>query len=521
MDMAHDPGGAAVKAQIDPLWFAMMQFRQRKFEECAESCTQLLVRDGRDQAAMFLKCRALTMTDFVDDTELEEEGVAELLLDDNATASLPRPGTSFNRPATGQRGQGFDQSIRPVSSSGRPLTGFARPGTIGRPITGQDAVRTAMTGNRTAQGGSRPVTSLGRELRLGTASVQAQPGGQFLNVDRLDFTKLVKKNPAMAKVMCDYLIYHERNVRKALELCAEGTKEGAEGSFKDWWWKARLGKCYYKLGLFQDAENQYKSSVRDQDMVVTHLELNKVYVRKNQPKTALTALNKAAENHAGEALLLVRIARIHDEMLETDKSVAAFKTVLNLDASNVEALACLAANHFYSDQPEMSLRYYRRLLQMGVNNVEIWNNLGLCCFYASQYDMALSCFERALQLADDVSDVWYNIGQVAIGIGDLGLAYQAFKIAVSLDANHAESYCNLGVLELRKRNVEAAQANFLLAQAMAPHLFQPFFNGALLSYKLGNFQDAFSMAQSSIEINPEHSDTKELIKALKRHFQVL
>ena len=42
------------------------------------------------------------------------QGVAELLLDDNATASLPRPGTSFNRPATGQRGQGFDQSIRPV-----------------------------------------------------------------------------------------------------------------------------------------------------------------------------------------------------------------------------------------------------------------------------------------------------------------------------------------------------------------------------------------------------------------------
>ena len=33
-------------------------------------------------------------------------------------------------------------------------------------------------------------------------------------------------------------------------------------------------------------------------------------------ETALTALNKAAENHAGEALLLVRIARIHDEVCE-------------------------------------------------------------------------------------------------------------------------------------------------------------------------------------------------------------
>lgn len=88
--------------------------------------------------------------------------------------------------------------------------------------------------------------------------------------------------------------------------------------------------------------------------------------------------------------------------------------VLALDASSVEAIACLASHSFYTDQPEIALRYYRRLLQMGVSNAEIWNNLGLCCFYASQYDMCLSCFERALSMADDSSlpDVWYNIGQV-------------------------------------------------------------------------------------------------------------
>ena len=34
-----DSAGAAVKAQLDPLWFAMLQFRERKFEECAERCT--------------------------------------------------------------------------------------------------------------------------------------------------------------------------------------------------------------------------------------------------------------------------------------------------------------------------------------------------------------------------------------------------------------------------------------------------------------------------------------------------
>ena len=90
--------------------------------------------------------------------------------------------------------------------------------------------------------------------------------------------------------------------------------------------------------------------------------------------------------------------------------------VLSLDASNVEAIACLAAHHFYTDQPEIALRYFRRLLQMGVANAEIWTNIGLCCFYSSQYDMCLGCFERAIQLADDSSlpDVWYNIGQVSV-----------------------------------------------------------------------------------------------------------
>ena len=77
---------------------------------------------------------------------------------------------------------------------------------------------------------------------------------------------------------------------------------------------------------------------------------------------------------------------------------------------------------------------------------------------------------------------------MAIGIGDLGLAYQAFKIAISVDSNHAEAYANLGVLELRKGNIDAARSDFRAVQVMAPHMFEPFFNGALLAYKLGDFQ---------------------------------
>jgi hypothetical protein len=52
------------------------------------------------QGAWYLKARALSLKNWIDDTEIEEEGIAELLLDDNAVASVARPGTSLARPHT-------------------------------------------------------------------------------------------------------------------------------------------------------------------------------------------------------------------------------------------------------------------------------------------------------------------------------------------------------------------------------------------------------------------------------------
>jgi len=42
-----------------------------------------------------LKCKALTKLQYIDDLELDEEGIGDILLDENKTANLARPGTSF------------------------------------------------------------------------------------------------------------------------------------------------------------------------------------------------------------------------------------------------------------------------------------------------------------------------------------------------------------------------------------------------------------------------------------------
>ncbi|GMH44731.1 hypothetical protein BSKO_12683 [Bryopsis sp. KO-2023] len=511
---------------LDPVWLAHSRLRRRRFDESIELCGQVLAKTPYDQAVWYLKCRALTLKNWIEDTEIEEEGAADILLDENAIAQVARPGTSLARPLTSANGSGApSQAVRPMTNSGRPLTGFVRPGTGNRPgtsnrpgsRTGTASVEAVLKGGR--PGTTRPVTSSGRFVRLGTASLLSQPGGPFINVDRLDLRKYSAR-PNLARVLCDYILYHDHNPKKALELCALATKST---EFGDWWWKSRLGKCYYQLGLFRDAEKQFQSSLNNQEMVVALLELCKVYIRLDQPNTALETLKKYRAKYPANISILLAQARLHDALNDMETAIPIYKEVLSYDGSNVEAISCLGAHHFYTDQPEVALRFYRRLLQMGVNNAEIWNNLGLCCFYSSQYDLTLNCFDRALLLGGDdiLADIWYNIGQVATGIGDLGLAYQAYKVAISIDNTHAESFNNLGVLEGKKGDDAAAKASFAMAQKLAGHLFEPCYNGALLCFRKGEFQGSFEQVNSALEVYPEHIDSKDLLKQLQNHFTLI
>lgn len=99
---------------VDPVFLAQSKLRRRKFDDAIEICTKLLADNPYDrvraaaaarrpasglsrhrprprpQAVWYIKTRALTLKNWIDDTEMEEEGIAEVLLDDNATANAPR-----------------------------------------------------------------------------------------------------------------------------------------------------------------------------------------------------------------------------------------------------------------------------------------------------------------------------------------------------------------------------------------------------------------------------------------------
>lgn len=501
---------------MDPLFMALSLYRRRKFDECLSICTEQLLKNAFDQSFWALKMECLTRQIYVDDVEADEEGIAESVLSDEVIAQVARPGTSLRATATSDRASSIttSQAVRPVTQTGRPISGVIRPGTQG----GNESMEAALSAPRTSKS-ARPMTSSsGRFVRLGTASMLSSgPDGPFINLARLNISKYAS-NPTLAKSLFEYILFHENDVRLALNLAAQATESN---NFKDWWWKLALSKCYYRLGLLRDAETQLKSCLKHPEVTVDpFLWLGKVYLRLDQPLSALDVYRQGMERFPTE--LTLNIGRVQEALNNSDEALKMYRAVLRTDAMSVESIACIAMHYFYTDQPEVALRFYRRILQMNTPCAEVYNNLGLCCYFSQQFDACITCFERALLYSDSdetTAEIWYNLGHVSLGTGDKQLAIQCFKLALVANNAHSESCNNLGVIEVSRKNMSQARALFETSASNGPHLFEPLHNLSLLAEQQGQFEMAFENVKKSLKLFPSFYSSNELFSKLKKMYE--
>jgi tetratricopeptide repeat protein 8 len=134
---------------------------------------------------------------------------------------------------------------------------------------------------------------------------------QFINLSRLNFSKYAEI-PYLAKPLFEYIFYHENDIRSALQLASLATELA---QYNDWWWKIQLGKCYYRLGLFRDAEKQYISALKQHKSIDNYLYISKVYAKLDQPLNSISKLKEANEKFPHETTILQGVARIYEVYL--------------------------------------------------------------------------------------------------------------------------------------------------------------------------------------------------------------
>ncbi|XP_055386462.1 tetratricopeptide repeat protein 8 [Condylostylus longicornis] len=479
---------------------AISLFRRRNYEKCIEVCNALLQNcpsqqlqqaisgvnvnkntnssqndykksqfysnannnDSKNQLWMIegiwqLKMRAVTQRIFVDDLEtMDDNNIENVDIEFERIATAARPGTSIktafiHRPNT--RGLiSSSTAARPKTLSSRPITGMSRPGT---------------SSNRPGSAiSSRPPTRAGTARRIRVTSAAAysigDPTSALFQASRLNPT-IYAERPAIIKPLFQFLFYHEGDPQKALSLCeavAEVNKQKI-----DWWWEQQRGRCYIALNHPRKAENFLNKSLGMLPHPDTYLLLCKLFIKLDEPMKALQLIEGAIEKSPYDISFKTQQARIYELLDKMEDSIKIYRKIAELNPIHPEALACIAVNYFYDNQPEMALMYYRRILSIGVHSAELYCNIGLCCLYGGQIDLVLPCFQRALSLAnapEQRADIWYNLSFVALTTGDFHLAKRCLRLCLSSDSSNGAALNNLAVLSAQFGEYQKAKS-YLMA----------------------------------------------------------
>ena len=476
----------------DPLYKSLYYLRLKNFAKCAESCRGI----GRSQQKekWYIICKARTEESWTDFTEPDDLTAADYVFDENILTELPRPGTSL------RTGNQSVRANRPISVNGRPISGYMHP----------------TTAHGASKAGTPMTSATSRFSRLATASLAFS--GDEPDVTSMNVAKFAR-NPFLSRILVDYLIHRLRDPIRAVTLAADCTKVHG---FDDWWWKNRLGRAYYLLGLFPEAEQQFRSSLATTPNIESRLELSKLYVRIDQPVKALAELDNGIEQFPREYRFMLSQGRLCDQLGNTIKAREIWRDVLKIDQASVEAIASLGAVTYYEDQPETAAVFYSYLRRLGIVNSAVMNNIAMTSLGSGDYASVGPAIVAALSLATDAEEkaqIWYNISHIALNAGDMNLAHQSLLISTALSTKCAEAFNNLGLLELRRRNTQKSLAAFKAATEANPEAHEPWFNMALVYQRVGQLQESYIAASRAVTLFPMFVEANELLRTLEHQMK--
>lgn len=547
---------------ICPLYKAYMALRQSDYALCVSHTDKMLARNKADQAAFLLRTQCVIEESYFDEADAEDGALDELI--DKTNMNNVNGSLTTNRLATSMGG-GNMTAFRPATST-HTASGFVRPVTAakGKPQTRTSTrLGTHNTGAVLSRAASRAASKLrtGKMSRIGTTSMEALASGadvrsvsEIHNFSAGNVGTTLQQAPVfygrlplLRRILPNFFLRivaaRSNRVSMAQDSTPDITPSPSQAIsylteyFKehgaDWYYNDRLGRAFYLLGNYGEAERHLRAAVRASPRLDTYLKLASAIAVSGQPQSSLVILRDARERFRVSYAPALAIARLSDILQSFEASLSAYSECLMKDPSNIEAISSVAAlllqgftfslqkkdaqrqailKSFATERDAIQL--YKRLLMFRSSDPAIWCNIGICYLRDELYGEAFAYILTGLARLDELkrtsdvadmpicydaerqrrltADLWYNLGMVFLNLSDYHTAQECFEVALVSDPSHCDSLVNLGVLASIGKNDTRALA--LFSRALDIDMMHPIAasNRAVLNYKRGNCEKALA-----------------------------
>ena len=266
------------------------------------------------------------------------------------------------------------------------------------------------------------------------------------------------------------------------------------------------------------AEQSYLKSLEINTRYLdSYVNLGLLYGKQGEHAKAAGCFGKAYELNRSDMRALYDLSVARSKLLEYDRAIAGFRTVIAHQPDNMNARTKLADTLLFAGKyaesatcfeelvetspnnarfheqlgrarlkagaVEASIHAYKAAIELGSNTAGVYSDLGAATFRLVDYDAAEKYLTKALELDDSLQTALNNMAGVFLQTGRPGEAVRLYRKALALNPEYVAAAKNLpNALFERGRNLVAAQkwpeslpffeeVAQLLPEAVEPHFY--------------------------------------------------
>ncbi len=171
------------------------------------------------------------------------------------------------------------------------------------------------------------------------------------------------------------------------------------------------------------------------------------YFKDGQYEEAISAYNKYLQLKPKHIKSLYNRGRAHEELGKLDEAITDFKSVLEEDPNNVNALMSIGKDAFYRKTDfESALYYFDRAIEHDTENMMAYTFRGKSNQKLGNLKEAMSDFNAAISIDKTSGEPYLSRGALKMALKDKGNACADFKLAKNLGSAEADKaikkYCH-------------------------------------------------------------------------------
>lgn len=190
---------------------------------------------------------------------------------------------------------------------------------------------------------------------------------------------------------------------------------------------------------------------------------------------------------------------------------ALFEQVLQMSASDIDALNLLSAIHGMSGEYQRCEYYCRRALEIHPDTTSILNNLANVLKLQGHLDDSEKYYRQVIKLEPEHPNALTNLGSLLWLKGNKTDALKYFNQTLSLDRKNPDALLNIGISLQDAGQLDEAMLHFREALAVTPNNADALYSVATVFSLQNQHVQALTYLMDTIAVNPRHAKAWSLL----------